>query len=98
MTDACVGCGYCCLKASCMLGQVLFGSDAPCSGLLLSVKENRFYCRAVLEASERDLVKEALAIGAGCCGSLFNTQRDACIKGELQDYLIKIGTLKCLNR
>lgn len=96
MSALCVGCGYCCLKATCTLGQTLFGLACPCGGLFWSIKENRFYCRAVLESSQCECisVKEELAIGAGCCGSLFNTQRDACIAGGLQDYLMEID-VKC---
>lgn len=67
----CLGCGYCCSKAPCVLGEGI-----PCKELVH--KDGRYWCGLVLNASEeeRELFEIDLGIGEGCCSSLFNTERE----------------------
>lgn len=78
----CVGCGYCCRSAVCIVGRTRYGNiAAPCP--LLARKDGRWRCLAVLEAKgARELhLKSVLAIGAGCCSPL-NSDRQEKIKEE----------------
>jgi len=58
---SCVGCGYCCLQATCMVGMSFYGykNAYPCPGLTWNV--NRYICKLA------DLFKDELYIGSGCC-------------------------------
>jgi len=75
---ACVGCGYCCKKAPCPLGVLLFDASAPCKGLIF--KEGRYWCQPLIKSTGvakgvvRKRLEGNLSIGAGCCSSL-NTDR-----------------------
>ncbi len=71
----CVGCGYCCKKAPCVLGTQEFGMDAPCGGLVH--RYGRFRCRIILEADglrAKKLMKD-LSRGAGCCSPLHTDRK-----------------------
>jgi len=61
----CVGCGYCCLKATCGLGL-----DTPEGCEFLQWNGSRYIClQALLHHAE-------LAIGAGCTSSLNTWRKD----------------------
>ena len=85
----CVGCGFCCQQAKCPLGVWCYGlADGPCPGLV--ELDGRQRCGPVLwccwEDYEREhMAVDVLAIGAGCCSPLFNTQRDAMLRREARD-------------
>jgi len=64
---SCVGCGYCCITATCSIGLYLYGLNVRCPALKWNGK--RYLCELV------DLYKNALAIGEGCCAPL-NTWRE----------------------
>jgi len=64
----CVGCGYCCLKTQCILSVEMYGPQETCPAL--SWNGLRHVCEHA-KTHETDL-----AIGAGCCASLFNSWRD----------------------
>ena len=66
----CLGCGYCCKKATCMLGASLHGPQAPCPELVF--KDGKYRCRQVLNADPTRLAQliEGLALGEGCCSPL----------------------------
>jgi hypothetical protein len=64
----CVGCGYCCMKAQCGLSFVKYGYQKVCPALQWDGR--RHVCVWAKEHA-RDL-----AIGGGCCSSLFNSWRD----------------------
>lgn len=85
----CVGCGYCCTVTACPIGWMVWQVLKPCGGLRWDEEAKRFYCGAVLDEPERtkERLKEQLAIGAGCCSPLCNTQREAALKGKLEAYL-----------
>ncbi len=69
---SCVGSGYCCKKAPCMLGVQLHGLVAPCPSLVFDDNKRRYMCGEIVSArGERlELLKRELAIGAGCCSPL----------------------------
>lgn len=56
---SCVGCGYCCLQATCLLGVYFFGDRYPCSALFWNGEQYR--CKLAEE------YKGKLHIGSGCC-------------------------------
>jgi len=67
----CVGCGYCCKKATCVIGQMHYKTPwlgTKCPGLYRA--KGRYWCALAA------LNPEGLAIGAGCCCPL-NTDRRA---------------------
>ena len=73
----CVGCGYCCRKAPCAVASRVYGPVTECPGLIYDQTEKRYYCdlcRKPGKIGER--YREELAVGAGCCSPLFNTDRD----------------------
>jgi hypothetical protein len=63
----CVGCGYCCITATCSIGLFLFGKNGQCPALRWN--GSRYICDLV------DIYKNALAIGKGCCAPQ-NTWRE----------------------
>lgn len=79
----CVGCGYCCKKVPCSSSVRAFGSVSTkqwethgCPALVW--KKGRYWCKLVLDAKDADTaeeIKSDLAIGGGCCSSLFNQVR-----------------------
>jgi len=83
----CIGCGYCCTTATCVLGMLRYGADRPCPELQFDGR--RFWCTLITGAvaPEKQRLSSELAIGAGCSSSLFNTQREACERGKLGEYL-----------
>lgn len=81
--EPCVGCGYCCMVAPCVLSHMRYGGGhKTCPGL--HFEGGRFWC---LLARDSDKVKEHLYIGEGCSSSLCNSQRDAFLRGEGEAYL-----------
>ena len=84
MAKPCVGCGHCCQQAKCALGVLKYGgSSGPCPGLTWI--GNRYWCYPLMTADDdvRPRLSQALAIGAGCSSTLFNTKRDEAIKRQL---------------
>ena len=67
----CVGCGYCCKKATCVLGL-----GSPCA--YLAQHDGRYWCSLILIGAVTD---EELAIGAGCCSSL-NSDRQRMLREQ----------------
>jgi len=68
---ACVGCGYCCIKALCILGEMMVGGlpermrGSHCPSLYWT--GDKYRCR-LAEVSE--LARRELSIDAGCCSGL----------------------------
>ena len=56
---SCVGCGYCCLQAKCLLGVYLFDTQYPCPALKWDGE--RYRCQLAEEYGDD------LYIGSGCC-------------------------------
>lgn len=78
--EPCVGCGYCCQKAPCIVGWMMYQRVfGPCPGLTWNEEEQRYFCQVVLDEPEaaREELKKRMAIGAGCSSAMFNTQREA---------------------
>ena len=71
----CVGCGYCCMKATCVVGFLRY-IDEPgiCPALIWSEESNRYFCQLALDEPERIGEKE-LYIGEGCSSSFLNSWR-----------------------
>ena len=92
----CVGCGYCCIKATCIVGRRIHGDKTPCPELMF--EKGRYWCRWVMS---QELVSEnagivaakALNIDAGCCCGL-NTWRhdvkDRCVGPNAQTTVEEI--------
>ena len=77
----CVGCGYCCETAACVLG-VTFGSRGdPCDFLIF--RDGRYWCRLVLEGV---VSADQIYVGAGCCSSL-NSKRSDFIKEQKNEHV-----------
>jgi len=73
----CLGCGHCCLTATCVVGLQLAGEVVHrgvrrCAALVR--RGDRYRC-ALIEAGR--VPPDQLAIGAGCSSPLFNAARDA---------------------
>ena len=70
----CVGCGFCCIKSVCALGQMWYGVEPTdrCPGLVW--REDRYRCNLIEERPNDESLKIELAVGAGCCCGL-NTWR-----------------------
>jgi len=56
---SCVGCGYCCLQATCSLGVYFFDNRYPCPALIWNGEQYR--CRLA------EMYTDDLYIGSGCC-------------------------------
>ena len=70
----CIGCGYCCLKAVCLLGQAhgnVTHPDQRCPYLQWTNHDARYICMLYKKNPQ---FKDRLHIGAGCCSPL-NTYR-----------------------
>ena len=77
----CVGCGLCCVKATCGVGQRLYGESRPCPALRWDEEESRHYCKLCeFPGRHGELYRLELSVGAGCCMSLCNSWRE-----DLQD-------------
>jgi hypothetical protein len=75
----CVGCGYCCQAAPCVVGFMLYQRvDGQCPALVWNEEQQRYLCQVVLDEPEatREDLKQKMAMGEGCCSPMFNTQRD----------------------
>lgn len=82
MTTPCVGSGYCCKTARCMLGAQVHGPGDNCPSLVW--EDGRYWCQLVKEAAgeDSDRLRTELAIGAGCCSPLFNQDRLIVLSGR----------------
>ena len=71
--DECIGCGYCCRKAPCLL-SLWDADERRCD--CLKWDGHRWRCALVEDTVRmaRRLVVEYLAIGEGCCSNM-NTYR-----------------------
>ena len=77
----CIGSGYCCKQALCVLGVEVHGSiPGPCPSLAL--KDNRYWCGEILNADEerKAWLKKNLYIGEGCCSTLNSDRREMLVK------------------
>ncbi len=82
VSKPCVGSGYCCKKAPCVLGVEKHGQVAPCPSLVF--KDGRYWCGLVEDAKseeEKQHLINILGIGAGCCSPL-NSDRAKMIRGK----------------
>jgi hypothetical protein len=68
----CIGCGYCCRKAPCWLGDIT-KNGKWCDFLYYSYKQKKWRCKLMTRKS----VRTNLAAGLGCSSAL-NTLRRTC--------------------
>ena len=69
----CVGSGYCCVKATCILGVKKHGQvEGTCPSLRWDESHSRHLCGLVVDG---EVSGWELSIGEGCCAPL-NTWRD----------------------
>jgi hypothetical protein len=75
ITRPCIGCGYCCTKATCAIGVAYYDLEATdrCPGL--RVVDGTYRCALA------DQYGDELAIGAGCCSPL-NSERQARLQSK----------------
>lgn len=64
----CIGCGYCCIQSTCLLGVEVFGGKYPCPALFWNGKQYR--CKLA------NGCEEILYIGSGCCSPLNSWRKD----------------------
>ena len=73
-TPQCVGCGYCCIQATCFLGaQVNNAWDGRCPSLVWSEPDQRYWCKLARDWPEGTAM---LFIGAGCCSNLNSWRKE----------------------
>ena len=71
----CVGCSACCRKAPCGVAQRVHGPVKKCPSL--KYRDGRYICALCeLPGELGERYREELYVGAGCCMSLFNQDRD----------------------
>jgi len=70
--EPCIGCGYCCQKTVCFLGQQrdVKANDVPCPMLIWDGQ--RHWCKIILQEPR---LHEEVAIGKGCPSTLYNNFR-----------------------
>jgi len=68
----CVGCGYCCIEATCTLGLLLHPAHMreQCPSLYWDEAQSMYRCKEVAEFSH------SLYIGQGCCSPLNSWRTD----------------------
>ena len=64
--NECIGCGFCCWKTPCARGAMVYGTSAPCGGLVWD--GTRHWCQLAIDNLE--MMTEMIHIGAGCCSSM----------------------------
>ena len=71
--NECIGCGYCCIKAPCMLAMHKYDNKiTECPELYWD--GTRYKCKLANKH------KDGLAIGAGCCCSMNSWRREPLIE------------------
>lgn len=71
----CVGCGFCCKKAQCLVSIRIYGpidlKGGICPALIWDEEKKRYWCKACMIAGELGAkYKAELYIGEGCCCNL----------------------------
>ena len=70
----CLGCGYCCLQATCSLGVELFGVKYPCPALIWD--STKYRCKLAED------FKDELYIGSGCCSPMNDWRKEVKKRNE----------------
>lgn len=83
----CVGCGYCCIKTMCAVGEWVHGSvEERCPYLVWNGA--RYDCKIAKDYAEH------LHIGAGCCSSLNTWRQDVHQREENEPWESKNDSMK----
>lgn len=87
----CIGCGYCCTKAQCIISIHLYGKSQKCPSLKWNGE--RHICNLMIDDTllSRQYRKE-LGIGLGCCSSL-NSWRNEPLKDRTEGVFGEDGSL-----
>ncbi len=90
LVRSCIGCGYCCVKATCALGWLIYpDSEGLCPALEWTGE--RHVCRlARLPGVVGEACRSTLAIDAGCCSSL-NSWRQELLKDRTGKGISRSG-------
>ncbi len=73
----CIGCGFCCVKTTCMAGLENYDSSRPCKGLVWDDFETRHYCKLCRGDNQPAyFYRKHLHVGAGCCAGLNSWRRE----------------------
>lgn len=84
VTRKCVGCGFCCLKAICVVGYSYLakgediGEISRCPLLIWDDPQSRYLC-TLIDKDKR--FKSALHIDKGCCAGLNTWRREVKFRG-----------------
>jgi len=77
MNNQCIGCGYCCVSATCVAGVEKFGVSKPCKGLKWDDENKRHYCILCIGENQSSFFyRKHLHIGEGCCSNLNSWRRE----------------------
>jgi len=75
----CVGCGYCCRKATCSIAMSILGPWALkvryCP--FLTYRDGRWWCNLYITGDDelKAIIDHSMGMGEGCGSSAFNTCR-----------------------
>jgi len=77
-TKKCIGCGFCCIQATCGAGLKLYGSQSTiCDALIWDNNNNRYYCKLMqLDGDQGFFYRQELYAGAGCCSNMNSWRLD----------------------
>ena len=72
----CVGCGFCCIKSACVLGQMWNNSEPweRCPSLVWN--GSRYICDIIADRPDDDSLRIELGVGEGCCANLNSWRRN----------------------
>jgi len=89
----CIGCGYCCIKTTCLLGKNFYGVNdnvTICPGLKWDATQIRHICElALIKDPLGARYRSELHIGAGCCSGLNSWRREPIINRVGMDSTYK---------
>jgi hypothetical protein len=67
----CVGCGFCCMQAPCLVSLRIYNGTKSCPAFYWNESENKYRCKLMeLKGSQGFKYREELSAGAGCCSGL----------------------------
>lgn len=74
----CVGCGYCCMEATCTAGLAANSDRTYTTSRCPSLQWNgkRYVCELMMDTKYGEMYREKLYAGAGCCSGLNSWRKD----------------------
>lgn len=90
-TKPCIGCGYCCAKAQCIISIRIYGRTRRCPSLRWNGQ--RHVCVLMLDQNLLyQQYRKELGEGLGCCSSL-NSWRSEPLKDRTEGRFLEDGTM-----